>query len=128
MSILGSAVDEFTSIQNGLGFLEESLEEQPDLVKRIVRSRAKANRYFHQNERGSSEVLANYLNVDFETALETYRIARPAFTTDGIPTHEEISEYLTEDARILGLTAPLPATRVFDLSMQRDVNQELGAR
>lgn len=90
MSILGSAVDEFTSIQNGLGFLEESLKEQPDLVKRIVRSRAKANRYFHRNERGSSKVLANYLNVDFETALETYRILRPAFTTDGIPTHEDI--------------------------------------
>lgn len=128
MNILGSAIDEFTSIQNGLGFLEKSLKEQPDLVKRIVRSRAKANRYFHQNERGSSEVLAKYLNVDFETALETYRISRPAFTTDGIPTHEEIFEYLKEDARILGLAAPLPATRVFDFSIQREVNQELGAR
>lgn len=83
-----------------MGFLEKSLKEQRDLVKRIVRSRAKANRYFHQNERGSSEVLAKYLNVDFETALETYRISRPAFTTDGIPTDEEISEYLKEDARI----------------------------
>jgi NitT/TauT family transport system substrate-binding protein len=128
MNILGSAIDEFTSIQNGLGFLEKSLKEQRDLVKRIVRSRAKANRYFHQNERGSSEVLAKYLNVDFETALETYRISRPAFTTDGIPTDEEISEYLKEDARILGLAAPLPATRVFDFSLQREVNQELRAR
>ena len=111
-----------------MGFLEKSLKEQPDLVKRIVRSRAKANRYFHQNERGSSEVLAKYLNVDLETALETYRISRPAFTTAGIPTHEEISEYLKEDARILDLAAPLPATRVFDFSIQREVNQELGAR
>jgi len=36
MNILGSAIDEFTSIQNGLGFLEKSLKEQRDLVKRIV--------------------------------------------------------------------------------------------
>ena len=53
---------------------------------------------------------------------------RAAFTTDGIPTHEKISEYLKEDAGILGLAAPLPATRVFDFSIQREVNQELGAR
>ena len=128
MNVLGSAMDEFTSIQNGLGVLEKSLKEQRDLVKRIVRSLAKANRYFHQNERGSSEVLAKYLNVDFQTALETYRISRLAFTTDGIPTNDEITEYLKEDARILGLAAPLPATRVFDFSIQREVNQELGAR
>lgn len=121
-------MDEFTSIQNGLGVLEKSLKEQRDLVKRIVRSRAKANRYFHQNERGSSEVLAKYFNVDFQTALETYRISRLAFTTDGIPTKDEIIEYLKEDARILGLAAPLPATRVFDFSIQREVNRELGTR
>jgi hypothetical protein len=53
---------------------------------------------------------------------------RPAFTNDEIPTDEEISEYLKEDARILGLAAPLPAARVFDFSIQREVNQELRAR
>src|SRR5688572_3378629 len=57
----------------------------------------------------------------------TVGLRRPVFT-DGIPTHKEISEYLKEDARILGLTAPLPATRVFNFSIQREVNQELGAR
>lgn len=128
MNVLGSAMDEFTSLQNGLGVLEKSLKGQRNLVKRIVRSRAKANRYFHQNERGSSEVLAKYLNVDFQTALETYRISRLAFTTDGIPTDDEITEYLKEDARILGLAAPLPAARVFDFSLQQEVNKELGAK
>ena len=72
--------------------------------------------------------MAKYLNVNFETALETYRISRPAFTPNGIPTDEEISEYLKEDARILGLAAPLPTTRVFDFLLQREVNQELRAR
>ena len=128
MNVLGSAMDEFTSLQNGLGVLEKSLKEQRDLLKRIVRSRAKANRYFHQNERGSSEVLAKYLNVDFQTAIETYRISRLAFTTDGIPTDDEITEYLKEDARILGLAAPLPAARVFDFSLQQEVNKELRAK
>jgi NitT/TauT family transport system substrate-binding protein len=128
MNILGSAMDEFTSIQNGLAVLDKTLKDQRELVKRILRARAKGNRYFHQNERGTSEVLAKYLNVDFPTALETYRISRTAFTTNGIPTDDEIGEYLKADAQILGLPAPIPAARVFDFSLQREVNKELGAK
>jgi ABC-type nitrate/sulfonate/bicarbonate transport system substrate-binding protein len=128
MNVLASAMDEFTSIQNGLGILDRTLKEQPDLVKRIVRARARANRYFHQNERGAAEVLAKYLNVDQKTALETYRISRGAFTTDGIPSDDEITEYLKADAEILGLPAPIPVGRVFDFSVQREVNRELGVK
>jgi NitT/TauT family transport system substrate-binding protein len=126
MNILASAMEEFSSLQNGLAVLDKSLKDQRDLSKRILRARAKANRYFHQNERGTAEVLAKYLNVDLGTALETYRLSRAAFTTDGIPTDEEISEYLKADAQILGLPAPLPASRIFDFSLQRKVNRELG--
>ena len=127
MNILAGALDEFSSLQSGLAVLDKNLNEQRELVKRIVRARSKANRYFHQNERGSSEVLAKYLNVDYQTALETYRISRSAFTNGGIPSEVEITEYLKADAQVLGLPAPLPAGRVFDFSLQREINQELGA-
>ena len=128
MNVLAGAMEEFSSLQNGLGVLEKVLKEQRELVKRMLRARAKGNRYFHQNERGTSEVLAKYLNVDLPTALETYRLSRAAFTTDGIPTDDEIAEYLKADAEILGLAAPLPASRVFDFSLQREINQELRAK
>lgn len=128
MNILAGAMDEFTSLQNGLAVTEKNLKEQRDLVKKILRGRARGNRYFHQNERGSSEVLAKYLNVDLPTALETYRLTRAAFTTDGIPTEEELKEHLKGDAQILGLREPMPVSKVFDFSLQREVNQELGAK
>jgi NitT/TauT family transport system substrate-binding protein len=128
MNVLAAAMDEFSSLQNGLGVSEKILKDQRELVKRMLRARAKGNRYFHQNERGTSEVLAKYLNVDLPTALETYRLSRAAFTTDGIPTDEEVAEYLKADAEILGLAAPLPAARVFDFSLQREINQELRAK
>ena len=127
MNILAGAMDEFSSLQNGLAVLDKNLKDQRELVKRILRARSKANRYFHQNERGSSEVLAKYLNVDYKTALETYRISRSAFTSDGIPSEAEIIEYLKADAQILGLPAPVPTARVFDFSLQREINRELGA-
>jgi ABC-type nitrate/sulfonate/bicarbonate transport system substrate-binding protein len=126
MNVLASAMEEFTSLQNGLGVLEKNLKDP--IVKRILRARGKGNRYFHQNEKGTAEILAKYLNVDLGTALETYRISRTAFTTDGIPSESELSEYLMEDAQILGLPAPAPVAKVFDFSVQREVNRELGVK
>lgn len=128
MNVLASAMEEFASLQNGLGVLEKNVREQRDLVKRILRARARGNRYFHQNERGASEVLTKYLNVDFPTALETYRLARAAFTTDGIPGEEEIRDHLKMDAQILGLAKPVPASKIFDFSLQQEINQELGTK
>jgi NitT/TauT family transport system substrate-binding protein len=128
MNILASAMEEFSSLQNGLAVLDKNVKDQRDSVKRILRARAKGNRYFHNNERGTSEVLAKYLNVDINTAVETYRLSRAAFTTDGIPSDDEISDYLKADAQILGLPAPIPAARIFDFSLQREINQELGAK
>jgi NitT/TauT family transport system substrate-binding protein len=128
MNVLANAMEEFTSLQNGLAVQEKTLESRRSFVKRILRARAKGNRYFHQNERGAAEVLAKVLSVDMATALETYRISRAAFTTNGIPTDEEIGEYLKMDAQILGLPAPIPAAKIFDFSLQREVNQELGLK
>ena len=126
MNILAGAMDEFSSLQNGLAVLEKNIRDP--LVRRILRARAKANRYFHQNEKGTAEVLAKYLSVELNTAQETYRISRAAFTTNGIPSEAEIDEHLKVDAQILGLAAPVPAARVFDFSVQREVNQELGVK
>ncbi|MBI2209872.1 MAG: ABC transporter substrate-binding protein [Deltaproteobacteria bacterium] len=128
MNVLASAMDEFTSLQNGLAVTERNLQEQRQLIKRILRARAKGSRYFHQNERGASEVLAKYLAVDLPTALETYRLSRPAFTADGIPADEEIREHLKMDAQILGLAAPAPTSKIFDFSLQREANRELGVK
>jgi hypothetical protein len=33
-----------------------------------------------------------------------------------------------EDAQILGLPAPAPVAKVFDFSVQREVNRELGVK
>lgn len=126
MNLLANAIDEFSSLQNGLAVLDKNVRDP--LVKKILRARAKANRYFHQNEKGSADVLAKFLNVDMNTALETYRLSRGAFTTNGIPTDGEIVEHLKGDAEILGLTAPIAPAKIFDFTLQREVNQELGAK
>ena len=103
-------------------FREEGLDPQ------LVQVRAKGNRYFNQNERGAAEVWARYPAVDLNTALETYGISCGAFTTHGIPTDSELVEYRKADAQVLGLPAPVPVSKVFDFTLQREVNRELGGK
>jgi NitT/TauT family transport system substrate-binding protein len=128
LKILGSTLEDLANLQNGIAVSERLLRERRDLVKRILRARARAHRYFWENERGSSEVLAKYLKVELPVALESYRLARPAFTTNGLPTDKEVEEFLRADAEVLKLREPVPAAKIFDFSLQREVNQELGIK
>ena len=79
MNILGSAMEDLSNLQNGTAVTEKFLRENRDLLKRILRARAKANRYFWENERGTSEVLAKFQNVEFPVALRVLPIGQTRF-------------------------------------------------
>ena len=46
----------------------------------------------------------------------------------GIPTEDEIKEYLILDSQILKLSQPVAPSSVFDFTIQREVNKEMGIR
>ena len=128
MNILGSAMEDVANLQNGTAVTEKLLRDNRVLLKRILRARAKANRYFWENESGTSEVLAKFQNVDNAVARESYRLAKAAFTSDGIPSAKEIEEFLKADAELLKLREPVLPAKIFDFSLQREINQELAVR
>jgi ABC-type nitrate/sulfonate/bicarbonate transport system substrate-binding protein len=128
MNILDSSIDKFASIQNGLAVHVKTLQEKPELVKKMLRAKAKGGRYFEQNEKEVSQMLAKMWNVELPMALESYRMSKPAFTGSGIPSDEEIKEYLALEAQILKLPAPVEPSQVFDFSLRREVNKELGIK
>ncbi len=128
MNVLGSAMEDLANLQNGTAVTEKFLREKRDVLKRVLRARMRANRYFVENERGTSEVLAKYQNVELPVAVESYRLAKPAFTLNGIPSDKEIEEFLKSEAELLKLKEPVSAPKIFDFSLQREVNQELGVK
>jgi ABC-type nitrate/sulfonate/bicarbonate transport system substrate-binding protein len=128
LNLLASTSDEYINFISGLIVSEKALKEKPGVIKRTLRALAKANRYFHNNENASAEILAKYLNVSQQIALETYRFSRPSFTRNGIPTDKEVSEHLKSDAQFLQLKEPVKSATVFDFSLQREVNNELGMK
>jgi ABC-type nitrate/sulfonate/bicarbonate transport system substrate-binding protein len=128
LKIHGSTLEDVPNLQNGLAVTEKTLRERRELVKRILRARSRAQRYFWDNERGTAEVLVKYMHVEIPVALESYKLARPAFTANGLPAEKEVEDFLRADAEVLKLREPVPAARIFDFSLQREVNQELGIK
>jgi ABC-type nitrate/sulfonate/bicarbonate transport system substrate-binding protein len=128
MKILETSTDKFASIQNGAAVNVKLLQEKPDFLKRFLRARAQANKYFMDREKEASELLANIWKSDYKIANDSYRASKAAFTGTGIPTEEEIKEYLALDAQILGLAQPVAASSVFDFTLQREINKELGIK
>jgi len=128
LNLLASTSDEYVNFISGLIVSEKALRDRPAVVKRALRALAKANRFFHANENASAEVLAKQLNVSQPIALETYRYSRPAYTRNGIPSESEVAEHLKSDAQFLKLTETVKSAAVFDFSLQREVNNELGIK
>lgn len=128
MNVLDTAIDKYASLQNGLAVNLKLLQERPDLVKKMLRAKSKAARYIEQHERESAELLAKVWNSDLAIGLESLRATKAAFTANGIPTDDEIKEHLILDAQILKLAEPIAAAKVFDFTLQREVNKELGIR
>jgi ABC-type nitrate/sulfonate/bicarbonate transport system substrate-binding protein len=128
MKILETSTDKFASIQNGAAVNLKTLQDKPDFLKRFLRARAQANKYFMEREKEASELLASIWKSDYKIANDSYRASKPAFTGTGIPSEEEIKEYLALDAQILGLAQPVAPSSVFDFTMQREINKELGIK
>ena len=129
LNVLANALDEFPSFfQSGLAVADKSVSSQKDLVKRVLRARAKANRFFFEMESAASEVIAKFLKVDLPVARESYRISRNAFTSNGVVSPRQIEEFLKIDAEIAKIPDPLRAIPAFDFSLQHEVNNELGIK
>jgi NitT/TauT family transport system substrate-binding protein len=128
VNVLADTPKDFISTQGGFAVSDRNLTDKRELVRRMTRARTKAYRYFHDNEKGTSETLAKYTKLDFAVALETYRMSQFGFTGNGILSETDVDTLLKQDAKTLGLAHPVSAAKVFDFSVQREINKELGIR
>jgi ABC-type nitrate/sulfonate/bicarbonate transport system substrate-binding protein len=111
----------------GMPSIRKYVQEPPDWLRRLLRVKAKVARFFHDNEKDTAEILTRVWKVDLPTATEWYRRCKPAFTPTGIPTDDEIKEFVDEEALALKLNESVAPNRIFDF-LQRAVNKELGIK
>jgi len=128
MNVLASVLQEYPTIQNGVATTERTLKAQPKAMRALLKARAKASRQFHENPQVPIDVIAKVLQVDKDTARETYLLSKPGFTQNGMVSEKDAREYLKGDAERQKLKEPLPVSRLFDFSLQEEINGELGIR
>jgi NitT/TauT family transport system substrate-binding protein len=128
MNVLASVLQEYPTIQNGVAVTEKTLKAQPKTMRALLKARAKASRQFHENPQVPIDVIAKVLQVDKDTARETYLLSKSGFTQNGIVSEREAREYLKGDAERQKLKEPLPVSRLFDFTLQEEINTELGLR
>lgn len=128
LNILAEPPRDFLSTQGGFAVTDRALADKRDLVRRMLRARTKAYRYFHENEKGTAETLAKYTKLDLKTTTETYRMSKFGFTANSVLTDKEMEILLRDDAKTLGLAQPVAPAKVFDFGPQREVNRELGIK
>jgi NitT/TauT family transport system substrate-binding protein len=128
MNVLASVLQEYPTIQNGVATTERTLKVQPKALRALLKARARASRQFHENPQVPIDVIAKVLQVDKDTARETYLLSKPGFTQNGMVSEKDAREYLKGDAERQKLKEPLPVSRLFDFSLQEEINGELGIR
>lgn len=128
MNVIASVLQEYPTIQNGVATTERTLRDKPKLMRSLLKARARASRQFHENPQVAIEVISKVLQVDKDTAQETYLLSKPAFTQNGIVSEKDAKEYIKGDAERLKLNEPIAVARVFDFNLQEEVNRELGIR
>jgi ABC-type nitrate/sulfonate/bicarbonate transport system substrate-binding protein len=126
LRILAEPPRDIVALQSGFSVTEKQLAEKREVVRRILRARAKAHKYFFENEKGVSETLARFMKLEPAMVTEAYRMARFGFTRDGTLSDRDAEELLREDAKLLNLSAPASVAKVFDFTTQREANQKLG--
>ena len=128
MNVLASVLQEYPTIQNGVAVTEKTLKTQPKVIRALLKARSRASRQFQENPQVPIDVIAKVLLVDKDTARETYLLSKLGFTQSGIVSEKDAREYLKGDAERQKLKEPLPVSRLFDFSLQEEVNGELGIR
>ena len=128
MNVLASVLQEYPTIQNGVATTERMLKAQPKAIKALLKARSRASRQFQENPQVPIDVIAKVLQVDKDTARETYLLSKPGFTQNGIVSEKDAREYLKGDAERQKLKEPLPVSRLFDFTLQEEINTELGIR
>jgi NitT/TauT family transport system substrate-binding protein len=126
---LAAAGDVYRSVQGGLATTKTILNEQPELVVKVVRAMLRAIRLIKSDRKYSVDFLKGPLvdlgkNAD-KIAERVYEVAGPDFLDNGMVS-EDIQRQMIADAALrIKPKQPVQPEQVFDFSIVRKVGDSL---
>ncbi|HEX2929658.1 MAG TPA: ABC transporter substrate-binding protein [Candidatus Binatia bacterium] len=125
VSFVGDVV-EFAS--NGYTTTDQRIKENPQEVKKVVRSLYRGLRYAKENPEGTVGVIQKEWKVDFEIARESYRAIVKALNEDGIIGEKQLKVHFDMIRRSDKNIGEIPVDKVVDFRLLREVKREAGGK
>ena len=121
VSFVGDVV-EFAS--NGYTTTEQRIKENPQEVKKVVRSLYRGLRYAKENPEGTVAVIQREWKVDPEIAKESYRAIVKALNDDGIIGEKQLKIHFDLIRKVEKNIGEIPVDKVVDFRLLREVRKE----
>jgi NitT/TauT family transport system substrate-binding protein len=127
-NIVSRAGDIFRFPYNGLGTSVKKINENPDEVKRVLRSLIKANGFIRNNKEGTVQVLVHWTKTKPEFAAAAYDSSVGVFSADGSIPEDGLRIVIDNFRKSMNITRPVPLNEVSDTNPLREAQRELGMR
>ena len=125
VSFVGDVV-EFAS--NGYTTTDQRIKENPQEVKRVLRSLYRGLRYAKENPEGTVAVIQKEWKVDAEIAKESYRAIVNALNEDGIIGEKQLKIHFDLIRKSDKNIGEIPIDKVVDFRLLREVRRELSGK
>jgi ABC-type nitrate/sulfonate/bicarbonate transport system substrate-binding protein len=114
---LGFAGDFFRVPSTGIVAMQETLERNPDQVRRLTRALARARIFAKENKHATVAILKRFVKIqDEDLVSKIYDYHRKAETPDGKVDMALASEIVRDVRQTEGITKEIPVNQVFDFS------------
>ena len=127
-NIVSRAGDIFRFPYNGLGTSVKKINENPDEVKRVLRSLIKANGFIRNNKEGTVQVMVHWTKTKPEFAAAAYDSSVGVFSSDGSIPEDGLRIVIDNFRKSMNITRPVPLNEVSDTNPLREAQRELGMR
>ena len=121
VSFVGDVV-EFAS--NGYTTTEQRIKENPQEVKKVIRSLYRGLRYAKENAEGTIAVIQREWKVDPEIAKDSYRAIVKALNEDGIIGEKQLKIHFDLIRKVEKNIGEIPVEKVVDFRLLREVRKE----
>jgi NitT/TauT family transport system substrate-binding protein len=104
----------------------ETVEKNPQQVKKILRGFLRSLRAFRQDRKAATEFIGRRFNLEPQVADEVYGIVLRTLSEDGTVSQQVLQEFLDQVRKEAGAKKPMALTDIVDYGMLKEVAREMG--
>jgi len=104
----------------------ETVEKNPQQVKKILRGFLRSLRAFKQDRKAATEFIGRRFNLEPQVADEVYGIVLRTLSEDGTVSQQVLQEFLDQVRKEAGVKKQMALTDIVDYGMLKEVAREMG--